>query len=330
MDVGSAVKQVRNGFALIGVPIAPTEFVKLVDALLDAAKPPAPVPAMLSAFVSRIGLTHPKPKNDKDMAHELLVIFASMLQHAEDMAEVRGGGDRGANSGVAAMLSIIARLGCYATDTAVQTAFINTLSENGLSSSEFNELVVKLIQPANGVLKGDIGRLVPASVPPVLPPAERPGDRKIVRKIDLLLQAEALKMKGNAGGIGIVPPMPSIFAKYYVNEYLDNPEKAAREAKDGIVSFTRAEQARQIRLVPRRCAIPRDGHLAASRWAELYDALDLAISPLPLQPIAPGPAPESLATEQRPPGENNLYEWENELYGKEVSYRLADRNRHRR
>jgi hypothetical protein len=124
--------------------------------------------------------------------------------------------------------------------------------------------------------------------------------------------------------------MPSIFAKYYVDKCLDDPEKAAREAKDALDQFPRAEQARQIRLVPRRCVIPRDGHLTASRWAELYDALDLAISPLPPWPTAPAAVPVLHAAEQRPTDGNNLYEWEDERYEEEVPYRLSDRNRHRR
>jgi hypothetical protein len=330
MEVRSAVQQVRDGFALTGVPIAPTVFVELVEALLIAADPPAPVPAMLSAFVSRIGLTHPNPGNDKDkMAYELLVIFASMMQHAEDMKKVRGGGDRGANSGVAAMLGIIARLGCYATDKAVQTAFVDALSR-GVGNDKFNGLVTRLVWPVKSGEAIDITGLIPASVPSILPPAERPGDRKIVRKIDLLLQAEALKVKDNAGGIVIVPPMPSIFAKYYVKKNLNDPRDAASKAKEDLDQFPRAEQARQIRLVPRMCVIPRDGHSDASAWADLYDALDFAISRLPQLHAAPQPIAMPPPEEQRPDGETDLYEWENKRYDTEVPYRLADRNRRRR
>lgn len=327
MEVNSAVKQVRNGFALTGVPIAPTEFGNLVDALLAAANPPAPVPAMLSAFVSRIGLTHPKPGNDKDkMAYELLVIFASILQHA-DMGTVRGVPDRGANSGVAAMLGIIARLGCYATDTAVQTAFVNALSGK-VANSVFNGLVTRLVRPDEKRGAIDIAKLIPASVPPILPPAERPGDRKIVRKIQLLVGAEAKKIEGNPSAIKIDPPMPSIFAKYYSEKNLGNAENAASEAKRELDELTTdKERARQIRLVPRKC--PRDGHSDAPKWAELYDALDLAISHLPQLRAAPPPVAAPPLEVQRPDGETDLYEWENERY-KKVPYRLADRNRRRR
>ena len=328
MEVDSAIKQVRDGFALTGVPIAPAEFVDLIKALLAAADPPAPVPAMLSAFVSRIGLAHPKPEKDEEkMAYELLVIFASMLQHA-DMGTVRGVPDRGANSGVAAMLGIIARLGCYATDTAVQTAFVDALSGKA-NNDKFNDLMRRLVQPDTTRRAIDIATLIPASVPPILPPAERPGDGKIVRKIKLLIDTEAEKMTGAAGSIDIAPPMPSIFAKYYVEGNLGNAEKAASEAKDELDKLTDKERARQTRLVPRKCAVPHDDYSNASKWAELYDALDLAISPLPQLRAAPPSVAAPPHEGRRPVGETELYEWENVRYG-QVPYRLADRNLRRR
>ena len=331
MEVGSAAKQVRDGFALIGVPIAPTEFVNLVDALLTAADPPAPIPTMLSAFVSRIGLAHPNPEKETGkMAYELLVIFASMLQHAEDMEKVRRVNDRGANSGVAAMLGIIARLGCYATDKAVQTAFVDALSGK-VENSKFNDLMDRLVRPDKKSKAIDIAGLIPASTPPILPPAARPGDRKIVRKIKLLIDAEDNKMKVNTGKIGIDPPMPSVFVKYYAKEKLDQTEKAATKAKEELDRLTATERARQIRLVPRRCVmIPRGGRLDASRWAELYDALDLAISHLPQLRAAPVPVAPPSSLKEAPKDEKELYEWEDARYNEKMTYRLADRDRRRR
>ena len=330
MEVGSAAKQVRDGFALIGVPIAPTEFVNLVDALLTAADPPAPIPAMLSAFVSRIGLAHPNPEKETGkMAYELLVIFASMLQHAEDMEKVRRVNDRGANSGVAAMLGIIARLGCYATDKAVQTAFVDALSGK-VENSKFNDLMDRLVRPDKKSKAIDIAGLIPASTPPILPPAARPGDRKIVRKIKLLIDAEDNKMKVNTGAINIGTPMPSVFVKYYAKEHLDDTGTAASEAKEELDRLTATERARQIRLVPRRCVIPPRGHLDAPKWAELYDALDLAISHLPQLRAAPVPVAPPSSLKEAPKDETKLYEWEDARYNDKMPYRLADRNRLRR
>lgn len=330
MEVGSAVKQVRDGFALIGVPIAPTGFVDLIEALLTAADPPAPIPTMLSAFVSRIGLAHAEPGGDQDkMAYELLVIFASMLQHAEDMEKVRRVNDRGANSGVAAMLGIIARLGCYATDKAVQTAFVDALSGK-VENSKFNDLMDRLVRPDKKSKAIDIAGLIPASTPPILPPAARPGDRKIVRKIKLLIDAEDNKMKVNTGAINIGTPMPSVFVKYYAKEHLDDTGTAASKAKEELDRLTATERARQIRLVPRRCVIPPRGHLDAPKWAELYDALDLAISHLPQLRAAPVPVAPPSSLKEAPKDEKELYEWEDARYNEKMTYRLADRDRRRR
>jgi hypothetical protein len=148
-----------------------------------------------------------------------------------------------------------------------------------------------------------------------------------VRKIKLLIDTEANKMKVNTGKNGIDPPMPSIFAKYYVEGNLNDPTDAASNAKTELDRFTPAEQTRQTRLVPRRCV--RGGRLNASKWAELYDALDLAISHLPQLRATPVSAASPPSTEEPPKDETDLYEWENARY-KKVPYRLADRNRRRR
>jgi hypothetical protein len=190
----------------------------------------------------------------------------------------------------------------------------------------------RLVQPDTTGGAINIATLIPASVPPILPPVERPGDRKIARKIKLLIDTEANKMKVNTGKNGIDPPMPSIFAKYYIAGHLDNTGAAASKAKNELDELKATEKARQNRLVPRKCVVPHGDYSNASKWAELYDALDLAISPLPLRPIAPAPVPAPLATKQRPldTDTNELYEWENARYREKVPYRLADRNRYRR
>ena len=149
-----------------------------------------------------------------------------------------------------------------------------------------------------------------------------------MRKIGLLAGAEAKKMKDNKGTTYIGPPMPSIFVKYYTTEHLNDTDEAASDAKRELDGLTDKERARQTRLVPRRC--PRDGHSDVSKWAELYDALDLAISHLPQLRANPVPAAPPPSTEEPPKDENELYEWENMRYDEEVPYRLADRNRRRR